>query len=897
MARLAHIIRPSLVCAVLTAVAVFAGAMFYRVQNEHVFRSELRIKVENELNIVATRLEAQVGASMSVLTGFADLIAADPDSLNRTFPQLGRSALLRNPNILRIALAPNARISAVSARSGHGSGLVPNTNLTRFAVMRRAVEQAHASARPSIFGPMRLPDGKTAFEVFAPVYEREPVPGRFWGVVEAAIDADALLAAVHMNALQEDRDNPARTASIQLAIRDIALDNTAQHAFFGQDKIFEALPVRRILALSGARWELAAVPAKGWNQAPPSTGAADRLIAGAMALSALIAFFVALLVNDRRNTLDTLRRRERQVMSLSQRLDFALSASGIGVWEFDPVSAVQTWDDRMYDLHGRSPKEGQIGPEKWRKTLHEHDVEACLAALRRAACAPYTDYRVQYRVCLPFGAVRHVRSFGAPHLDADGRMKLIGISVDITDDVTMTEELRKAKATAEAQNRDLAEANSQIAFNALHDPLTGLGNRRQLDRRLAEIAAGRPQGLAGAALLHLDLDQFKQINDTLGHAAGDAVLVQTAKVLRAHVGPGDMVARIGGDEFVIIVARAIGADGLSAMAERIVSVMRQPFDYQGLSCRTGVSIGIAIGGAMAADAAKLMINADIALYRAKENGRNRVEFYTESLQAEIIMRKRVADELLEGLERDEFVAWYQPQIDAVSGALVGAEALIRWNHPREGVLTPDRFLPVAEELGVVPLIDQAVLRRALTDSLRWAAADVRVPKLSVNVSARRLADPDLIPGLKAAGVPAGRLRFELVESIFLDESSETVNANLQGLKELGIDVEIDDFGTGHTSILGLLRTRPSGLKIDRRLVAPVLTDPSARHVLRSIVDIGLSLDLSITAEGVETPEQAALLTDLGCTTLQGYAFARPLPPDAFLRYMLSDANVPARTVA
>jgi EAL domain-containing protein (putative c-di-GMP-specific phosphodiesterase class I) len=285
----------------------------------------------------------------------------------------------------------------------------------------------------------------------------------------------------------------------------------------------------------------------------------------------------------------------------------------------------------------------------------------------------------------------------------------------------------------------------------------------------------------------------------------------------------------------------------------------------------------------------LLVNADIALYRAKENGRNRHEFFTEALQAEIVTTKRIADEILEGIEKNQFTAWYQPQFSAGTLQLTGVEALIRWNHPRDGVLTPDKFLGIAEELNVVATLDRIVLDRALIDAMRWAAAGIEVPKISVNVSAKRLADDMLLNSLQGLSFKPGQLSFELVESIFLDESDDIVTANIEGIKKLGIDIEIDDFGTGHTSIVSLLKIKPKRLKIDRQLVAPILKSRREQALIRSIIEIVRSLGIETVAEGVETMDHAEMLGLLGCDLLQGYAFARPLSFDKFVAFASDEA--------
>ena len=318
-----------------------------------------------------------------------------------------------------------------------------------------------------------------------------------------------------------------------------------------------------------------------------------------------------------------------------------------------------------------------------------------------------------------------------------------------------TRTLKRAKSLTEARNNELEAARVRIEHNALHDSLTGLPNRRYLDEVLKSYAATGFLDSGSVALLHIDLDRFKQINDTLGHAAGDAMLIHASQILRANCRQEDFVARIGGDEFVVVSSAADGDDYLAALAERIVRQMRQPAHYEGHECRFGVSIGIAVERGDEIDVKRLLINADIALYRAKRRGRNRHEFFSEVLQAEVVNTKRMADEILNGLERDEFIAYYQPQFDAHTLDVVGVEALARWRHPTQGILAPDAFLGIAEELNVVATIDRLILEQALADLNRWEQAGFNVPRASVNVSLRRLHDEDLIKGAQEPRYPAG----------------------------------------------------------------------------------------------------------------------------------------------
>jgi diguanylate cyclase (GGDEF)-like protein len=577
--------------------------------------------------------------------------------------------------------------------------------------------------------------------------------------------------------------------------------------------------------------------------------------------------------------LEELSRREHQLEELSGRLNLALESYNCGTWQIDPYNITAIWDDRMYQLYDLDRDgDNPVDLKSFVNCIHPDDRNAVVDT------GTHAGHPATHRVLTRSGDIRYIRTVGQSYRDRLGKKRVVGIAFDITGDMILSEQLKQAKDEAEAKNAELELAKTRIEHNALHDPLTSLANRRMLDLELDRITKSSEGTRQSFAILHLDLDRFKQINDTLGHAAGDAMLEHTSRILKDNIRAGDLVARIGGDEFVILVEDFSHLDNIKAMATRIIAELNLPMIYNHLPCRCGVSIGIAFGNGLNVDSRAVLINADIALYRAKALGRNRFEFFTKNLQAEIIQNKRTADEILTGLERNEFEAWYQPQICARTQKLVGAEALVRWRHPERGILTPDQFLKVAEELNVVAQLDSTVLRAGLVEKRLWDLAGLDIAKLSVNVSARRLHDAQMLESLTELQIQPGEVAFELVESIFLDDIDKLAVGNIDALKRLGIDIEIDDFGTGHTSIISLLKLKPKRLKIDRQLVTPIITSDSERKLVRSIIEIAGSLGIETVAEGVETPEHAEILSSMGCDVLQGYLFSKPLPAQDFIRF-------------
>jgi diguanylate cyclase (GGDEF)-like protein/PAS domain S-box-containing protein len=576
---------------------------------------------------------------------------------------------------------------------------------------------------------------------------------------------------------------------------------------------------------------------------------------------------------------------EKHLRDLTHRLGLALRVSRIGVFERNLKSGELFWDDRIREIYGFPRELGVVTSAYWERTLHPEDATRILRSFNDAIAERGT-FREKYRIIRPGGEIRTVAVDATYFEDTDGTPKLIGATADITGDVALSENLRKANILAEARNAELEAAKARIENQALHDALTGLPNRRYLDEIIAKFAERDQDAVhSGMAVLHIDLDRFKQINDTLGHIAGDAVLKHVARLLSEAAGTGNFVARVGGDEFVVVCWNQTDPQKLSILADGIIAAIQRPIPYEGHFCRVGASIGISIEAGPTMDPKRVLINGDMALYRAKERGKNRHEFFSKALQEELESNKRVADDILRGIEQVEFVPYYQPLVDARTYKAISVEALVRWCHPSDGVLTPDRFIEIAEDLNVLAAIDRDVLSTAKRDFERWQSDGLPIQSVSVNVSFRRLSDEDLIPALRKLKIQPGTISFEFLETIFLDEFDDRVARNIDAIKKMGIGIDVDDFGTGHTSFVSLLRLMPRRFKIDRQLIKPVATSASQRRLVASIVDIGRTLGIKVVAEGVETMEQARVLGEIGCDFLQGYAFARPMPARELERWL------------
>ncbi|MBM7070410.1 bifunctional diguanylate cyclase/phosphodiesterase [Actibacterium sp. 188UL27-1] len=458
--------------------------------------------------------------------------------------------------------------------------------------------------------------------------------------------------------------------------------------------------------------------------------------------------------------------------------------------------------------------------------------------------------------------------------------------LDLTAVLGKTELYQEILRQVETNASALREAHKEMQIQALTDALTGLKNRRALECELDRLTA-----LDGPsttfALLHLDLDRFKAINDTLGHQAGDTVLCHVANTSRQFAQPDDFVSRIGGDEFIIIAA---GVDIATQTATRLISALSEPLEVNSELCTFGASVGIALWDHESPiHSNRLLSDADIALYHAKEQGRGRYAIVTDELREAVRRRKSMSDALHLALQNDEFFVVYQPQYDAVTEALVGVEALVRWNHPQMGVLAPPDFLPLAERLRLISDIDRVVLGKVAEDDRFWRSRNLILPSISVNIASERLRDPDLLDDIKVLPQLHHRLVIEILESVFSDQLDEDTQDILHCLAEFGVRIDVDDFGMGHSSLMGLLSLRPERLKISRDFVAPLPGSAQHADVTKFIIDIAGSLSIAVIAEGVETEQQRAFLADAGCQVLQGYYFSHPITAASLLEHLTKDS--------
>jgi diguanylate cyclase (GGDEF)-like protein len=429
-----------------------------------------------------------------------------------------------------------------------------------------------------------------------------------------------------------------------------------------------------------------------------------------------------------------------------------------------------------------------------------------------------------------------------------------------------------------ATHEDITErrqAEAKIAFLAHHDPLTSLPNRVSFRSAMDEALKRLARGGAVAALC-LDLDHFKAVNDTLGHPVGDALLQAVADRIRACVRPTDTVARLGGDEFAIVQTDSEQPVGSTALATRLIEALSAPYDILGHQVVIGASVGISVAPQDGAGADLLLKNADMALYRAKEDGRGVYRFFEAAMDAKMQHRRALELDLRKALALGQYELFYQPSIDLEANRLAGLEALIRWRHPERGLVPPAEFIPLLEEIGLITQVGAWVLKQACRQAMEWPDN----VKVAVNLSPVQFRGGtlvlDVVAALSASGLPANRLELEITETVLLEDTEATI-ATLQQLRGLGISIAMDDFGTGYSS-LGYLRKFPfDKIKIDKSFIHDLSDRSDSTAIVRAVTGLGSSLGMAITAEGVETEEQLQRLKDEGCTEVQGFLFSSPQP--------------------
>ncbi len=466
--------------------------------------------------------------------------------------------------------------------------------------------------------------------------------------------------------------------------------------------------------------------------------------------------------------------------------------------------------------------------------------------------------------------------------DQEGRIKAARDTLEIQVEAR-TDELRRTNSQLESEIADRRKAQSKLNYLAYHDPLTGLANRRCFIERLEKSLLEAGQRRERLAVLFIDLDQFKQVNDSLGHGVGDELLVSVAARLSDHVRLMDMLARLGGDEFICLMEGVRGANEVEVLASEIIAAFETPFRLGDHELFLSASVGISLFPDDGENVLDLLRDADTAMYRAKLLGRGNFHFYTPEMTRDAQARIRMENLLRRALDNGELAVHLQPQIEASSGRLVGAEALVRWSSPELGEVMPMSFIPLAEDSGLIVGLGNWVLRETCRQMMQWRKSGFDLPQVSVNLSVKQLERPEFIDTLTAileeTGLEPDRLKLELTESVVM--AMDDSFALLERLRELGVGLALDDFGTGYSSLSYLKLLPVQQLKIDRSFVEGIGRNQGDEAIVRTVIELARRLGFEVVAEGVETSQQAEFLAGLGCEQLQGYLHGRAVAPAEF----------------
>ena len=569
------------------------------------------------------------------------------------------------------------------------------------------------------------------------------------------------------------------------------------------------------------------------------------------------------------------KRAEEALRASEERYALAARGSNDGLWDWNLKSNEVYFSIRWKSMLGLEDSEVGNSPEEWLNRVHPEDIERVKAQIAAHLEGLTPHFESEHRMLHRDGTYRWVLSRGIAMRDADGKAS------------------RMAGSETDISRHKLAE--KELLHDVFHDELTGLPNRALFIDRLG-FAIGRTKqpGNYSFALLFLDVDRFKIVNDSLGHKTGDKLLIAIARRLKACLRSGATVARFGGDEFAILLDDVQNVSDATRVADRIQKKLAAPFNLSGQEVFVTASIGIAPSAAECERPEDLLHNADMAMYRAKARGKACYERFDVDMRASAVARLQLEANLRQAAQRREFRLYFQPIVSLEGGAVTGAEALLRWQHPQRGLISPAEFIPLAEETGLIVPIGEWVLRTACAQAQVWHAAGHSDLRVTVNFSARQFEHPNLAAlirtVLKETGLAASALELEITESIAMKDIGFS-GAILTELSAHGIHISIDDFGTGSSSLRYLKRFPIDTLKIDQTFVRDLASDVSDAAITAAMIAMAHALELKVIAEGVETEQQLAFLRSRQCDEMQGYLFSPPVPAEAFMRLLQEGRNL------
>jgi diguanylate cyclase (GGDEF)-like protein/PAS domain S-box-containing protein len=584
---------------------------------------------------------------------------------------------------------------------------------------------------------------------------------------------------------------------------------------------------------------------------------------------------LAAIEEELREKYDELRKKEEQLEISEERHKAALEGSQDAIWEWDIKNGKSYISDRWREMLGFTAEELAVNHLTWKELIHPDDKELAFKRQQDHLNGITPFYRSEYRLKTKSGEYKWVSVRGKVLRDSEGiPVRIAGSQTDISE----------RKAFEEKINR--------LAY---YDSLTELPNRAKLEKVLGEaLRTAKEHGNRGAVLF-LDLDNFKTVNDTFGHEMGDDLLMGVAKLLRSFESEDILVSRFGGDEFVIVIDKIQNDQQVREVAFKIVQALNKPWIIKGKEFYSSVSLGIVFYPGDGCDVQSILSNADCAMYSVKNADKNNFKIYSSNMNLRLMERVDMENKLRHAITDNEFVLHYQPQINQKTGQIVGVEALIRWNSPSSGMISPNNFIPVAEETGLIVPIGEWVLREACRQNKYWQDKGYSKFPVSVNLSARQLKQPDLVRDiidiLNESGLDAQWLNLEITESIAISDIDFTITI-LKELKQIGVALALDDFGTGYSSLSYLRKLPINIIKIDKSFIDEISESVHAAAITEAIIVMSHKMNMKVIAEGVETQNQHELLQQENCDMAQGYLFSRPLAAEGIESLIsLKDSNI------
>jgi diguanylate cyclase (GGDEF)-like protein len=844
--------RPkAMALAVLTVCLILSALIIWQLEQNQ--RHAARADVENIAQNHAFLVRDSLNQALTLNYSFAAMVRLGNGSTTR-FNDAARELLPYFDSVSHISLSPDGIITQVYPLEGNEKSL--GFNQLEDSVQNKEAIRARDTGKLTLAGPVQLIQGGVGAIARLPVYLVDQGGAQFWGFTNVTIRIDRLLQTANLTQLDAQgmayklwRSNP------ETGEQEIIAVNAPEYLTDPINKTFE---------VPNGSWTLSVTPIAGWTNLWRL--ASEILIA--LVLSLLLVYQSWLMVTLQRRRLrlqDAVAEQTRELLNARAHLQATLDAIPDLLFDID-INGI------IHNYHTNQPDLLTVAPEKFLgKSFHqflpEHACDIVHEALNEAAEKGVSSGKC-YSLMLPRGPATFELSVSRKADEHDGIARFVVLSRDIT------------------QRKESEDRINKLAF---FDPLTQLPNRRLLQDRLEHaVATSQRQNTLGA-LLFIDLDDFKTLNDNRGHHIGDLLLIAVADRLRQVVRVQDTVARLGGDEFLVVLEgldplHDTAASQAQRVAEKILVSLNNVYQLEEQDYFNSPSIGICLFGDAPAHIDDLLKQADQAMYHAKAAGRNTLRFFDPEMQAATAQRFALQNEIREALQQQQFQLYYQPQINH-TGKVVGAEALIRWLHPQRGMIPPLDFIPIAEESGLILPMGNWIFTTACAQLVEWSkAAETADIILSINVSARQFQHPQFVEQLLAiiehSGAAPHKLKLELTESMLVANQQDIIT-KMDALKIHRIKFSLDDFGTGYSSLSYLKRLPISELKIDKSFVKDILIDPNDAAIARMIIRLAQSMELTVIAEGVETKEQRDWLENEGCFKYQGYYFGRPVPVDKF----------------